>query len=270
MGSPRRPFRTIRRRCESILTRSKHTLASVQFSGRPAGRRMRSHIIVTPCVSVPMTRSRSANLGAALAEQGKVAEAEAHLRAAARDSAGSAAGAWSNLGVALARQGRTSEAIEHSSPGMIELQPTDGAARRHLGSALAMEGRAGEAIRAVRDGASAWIRPMHGRGTASAKHSTTAGKLEAAALEYEKAVQLNPSLAEARANLGNSLARLGRVGRGPRAPPAKRSASDLRIRRRATIWRSCCGGRGWSSSARQQLESGRPSGSRSRTPRAGC
>jgi hypothetical protein len=98
------------------------------------------------------------NLGVALAEQGRIAEATVHYERALVLSPGYAA-AHGNLGTALGEQGRTREAAAHLARA-IEIDPRQADAHNSLGNLCKDEGRFDDAMahyaRAIA------IRPDHG------------------------------------------------------------------------------------------------------------
>ncbi len=113
-----------------------------------------------------------------------------------------------NLGAALAEQGRLDEAISHYSEA-LRREPDYETAHIGLGAALVKQGRLDEAvahyIRALR------IRPNcevthYSLGIAL----TRQGKVDEAVVHYTKALKLNPEYAEAHNGLGVLLARQGK------------------------------------------------------------
>jgi protein O-mannosyl-transferase len=97
----------------------------------------------------PQNSRALANLGAALVQQGRAAEAEPYLRRATtiREDFPEA---QSNLGVALCMQGRLEEGVTHLERA-IALEPGYRDAYRNLGEAFGALGRRGPAARAFRE-----------------------------------------------------------------------------------------------------------------------
>jgi tetratricopeptide (TPR) repeat protein len=144
------------------------------------------------------------NLGAALADQGRIDEAIAQYSEALRLQPDYPK-ARVNLGVALAGQGRIDEAIAQFSEA-LRIKPDFPEARVNLGAALAGQGRIDEAI-----------------------------------AQYSEALRIKPDFPEARVNLGNALSRKGRIDEAiaqysealrikPDFPQARRLLIDLMSR----------------------------------------
>ncbi len=83
------------------------------------------------------------NLGLMLERQGRLNEAELHFREALRTSPGHI-DAHNNLGVLLTRLGKPEEALDHFAK-VLRLRPRDAGAHQNLGLALESLGRGGEA-----------------------------------------------------------------------------------------------------------------------------
>ena len=112
------------------------------------------------------------NLGVLLAQQGKLAEATAHLTTVLRLQP-TFVTAHNNLGLLLAQQGKLAEATAHYAEA-LRLRPDYEAAHNNLGNALAQQGKLAEAI-----------------------------------THYAKALQIQPAYAEAHYNLGLLFAQQG-------------------------------------------------------------
>jgi Flp pilus assembly protein TadD len=148
------------------------------------------------------------NLGIALGEAGRIAEAIEHFQQAIRlkpDDAGS----YNNLGLALASSGRQPEAIEQYQHA-IRLKPGYATAHNNLGNSLLNCGRVPEAIdhyqEAVRlkpDDAAAY----NNLGLAMIK----SGRLSEAIEQYHMLLRLEPGLPEAHYNVALALARTDRL-----------------------------------------------------------
>jgi Flp pilus assembly protein TadD len=113
------------------------------------------------------------NLGAALAEQGRIHEATVHYIEALRIKPGSAE-THNNLGVLLANLGKLDEAIAHYTKALHN-KPDSAETHNNLGVVFADQGRLKEAV-----------------------------------AQYNKALQLQPNYAEAHNNLGNALNLMGK------------------------------------------------------------
>lgn len=113
------------------------------------------------------------NLGASLAQQGRIDEAIAHYSEAIRIMPDFAL-SHDNLGILLGKQGRFDEAIAHFSRA-VQLNPNYAEAHNNLGSALGKQGRMDEAIH-----------------------------------EFSEALRIVPDFAEAHANLGSALVAKGK------------------------------------------------------------
>lgn len=117
--------------------------------------------------------------------------------------------AHANLGLALARDGRVAEAIVEYAEA-LRLRPQDAATQNSLGSALAQQGRHHEAISHYREAIR--LRPdlaeaHNNLGLALAEE----GKMDEALASVLRAFQLQPHAGEVRANLGTILSKLGRI-----------------------------------------------------------
>jgi len=148
------------------------------------------------------------NLGADLADQGKLADAIAEYRAALRIRPDDAK-IHGNLGIALAKQGRIDEAMAEYATA-LRIDPNCAEAHNSWGLALAAQGRLADAIaeyqaalRADPDLAEA----HNNLGTALARQ----GKIDESAAEYAEALQINPYYAEAHYNLANLMIGHGRI-----------------------------------------------------------
>jgi Flp pilus assembly protein TadD len=114
-----------------------------------------------------------------------------------------------NLGNALGQTGRTAEAIEHYHQA-LRLRPDHAQAHNNLANALARSGRMGEAIEQYHE--TLRLKPDHvgahnGLGTALA----ATGKWDQAIPHYQEALRLKPDNPEAHNNLANVLAGLGKT-----------------------------------------------------------
>jgi len=148
------------------------------------------------------------DLGNALAEQGKLAEAIQHYERALQLNPDYIA-AQNNLGLALARQGKLVEAIQHYQRA-LHAKPDYAAAHYNLGNALAAQGKPVEAIqhyeRAIQLNPD-YLEAHNNLGLALAAQ----GKLDEAIQQFERVLQLNPDDVTAHSNLGNALAARGKL-----------------------------------------------------------
>jgi tetratricopeptide (TPR) repeat protein len=148
------------------------------------------------------------NLGAVLADTGKLDEAMEHYRRSLALNPDNAE-AHNNWGLALVKQGSVDEAIAHHRRA-LELSPDDITVRIDLGVALEAKGLMDEAVDAYR-GALA-INP----GSAEAHYNLgnvlmAQGHAEEGIASYREALRVRPGYAEAHVNLGNALAARGQL-----------------------------------------------------------
>jgi len=159
---------------------------------------------------LPTDRSRAItenNLGAALHERGRDAEAATRLRRAIAIRPDYTP-AYSNLGVALRAIGEEAAAIEAYRQGLA-LAPDDSDLHYNLANVLLARGQADEAavhLRAAAAGQPDAAGTRNNLGLALYEQ----GRLADAVLEFEAAVALDPSSARAHLNLGKVLADLRR------------------------------------------------------------
>lgn len=159
---------------------------------------------------LPADRSRAiteSNLGAALHELGRDAEATTRLRRAVAIRPDYVP-AYGNLGVSLRALGEVDAAIEVYRQGLA-LAPDDGDLHYNLANALLARGRTEEAAGHLRAAA-------REQADSAGVHNNlglalyTQGRLAEAVREFELAVALDPASARAHLNLGKVLADLGR------------------------------------------------------------
>ncbi|HEY8461348.1 MAG TPA: tetratricopeptide repeat protein, partial [Blastocatellia bacterium] len=148
------------------------------------------------------------NLGAVLAETGKVKEAIIHYQAALRARPGSAS-ARNNLGAALQTAGDVEAAIDHYRQA-VKLKPDYANARYNLGNALLSVGKADEAIIHFRE--SLRLRPDDA-GAHNSLGSALAmrGNLDEAVSEFAESLRLNPENADVHVNLAYALTLQGKI-----------------------------------------------------------
>jgi tetratricopeptide (TPR) repeat protein len=114
-----------------------------------------------------------------------------------------------NLGVALAEQGRTAEAMYHYRE-VLRISPNYVDAYNNLGNALKKEGLLTEAIRIYNEALRIdpdYEKAHNNLGNALAKLNKTADAI----YHYSEALRINPEYVDAHNNLGNALAREGRT-----------------------------------------------------------
>ena len=157
-------------------------------------------------------------LGARLAQQGKLVEAEEVLRAALkRDSRSSAL--HNNLGMVLHELGRDAEAIT-SFRAALDFRPSYPIALNNLGMALAAAGQTEEAIEQYE--AAIAIQPDYPEALNNLGYvQLTLERREEALSRFDAALALRPGFAEALIGRGRTLCMLGRYGQ---AIPCYRAA----------------------------------------------
>jgi len=148
------------------------------------------------------------NLGGALGQQGKLADAIHHYQRALQITPGDA-DAQTNWGGALAQQGKLAEAAEHYQQA-LRIQPDHAAAHNNWGAALTRQGNLAEAIEHYRQAVN--IKPdyadaHYNLGGALAQQ----GKLADAIHHYQRALQITPDDADAHIHWGLALAQQGRL-----------------------------------------------------------
>jgi len=148
------------------------------------------------------------NLGVALAQQGKLAEASEHYRQALQIKPDYAEAHYS-LGVALAQQDKLAEASEHYQQA-LQIKPDYADALANLGVALAQQGKLAEAIEHYQ--LALKIRPdsaeaLNNLGVALAQRSKPAEASE----HFRQALKIKPDYAEALINLGMARAQQGKL-----------------------------------------------------------
>jgi arylsulfatase A-like enzyme/Flp pilus assembly protein TadD len=141
-------------------------------------------------------------------EQGKAAEAVAHLRRAIELHPESEK-AHTKLGIALKAQRKLGEAVQAYRQA-LRINPGYANAHNHLGLALAMSGQPAEALKHLQEAVRLepnLAQAHHNLGTALA----SLGKLDEAIGAYRRAVQIDPEYVEAHTHLGLALATTGRT-----------------------------------------------------------
>jgi len=152
-----------------------------------------------------------ANLGAALAAQGRIDAAVAHFERALALKP-DFADAHNNLGTVLAVQGRIIDAVPHFERALA-LKPDFADAHNNLGNALKEQGR-------IIDAVAHYERAIALKPDFADAHSNlgdalkTQGRIDAAVAHCERALVLNPNHVNAHNNLGNALVAQGRIDDG--------------------------------------------------------
>ena len=180
--------------------------------------RLWTHALAT----YPQTSMAQNNLGAVLADQGKLAEAIEHYQRALQIRPENVE-ALNNLGVALARQGKLAEASDPFKQA-LQNRPDYAEAHTNWGVALAQQGKLAEAIeqheRALK------IRPEYAEALNNLGVALeNQGKLAEAGDHYRQAVRVKPDYALAHYNWGNALAQQGKL---PEASEHYHQALQLR------------------------------------------
>jgi protein O-mannosyl-transferase len=154
----------------------------------------------------PQSSSAEHNLGWALADQGKLAEAIDHYRHALQIKPNYAQVNY-RWGIALARQGKLAEAIEHYQQA-LRLKPDYADAHNNWGNALARQGKLVEAIQHYQQ-------VLHVRPDYALAHYNWGvvlaqqGKLAEAIEHYQQALRFKPDYADAHFNWGLALIQQG-------------------------------------------------------------
>jgi tetratricopeptide (TPR) repeat protein len=151
------------------------------------------------------------DLGDALLQQGKTAEAIAEFRAAIHINPSYSAAHY-NLGVALLGLGRTEEAIAEFRTA-IQINPAYAKAHNNLGIALLRQGKSAEAM----DEYAAALKADPAEADAHynlANAFLDQGRTQEAVAEYGESLRLNPAYPDAQNNLGTALVQQGRTEEG--------------------------------------------------------
>jgi tetratricopeptide (TPR) repeat protein len=162
----------------------------------------------------PQNARAHSNLGIALVEAGRSAEAINHFAEAVRLEPRNAA-AHLNLCDTLVSLDRAGEAL---APGeaAVEIEPRSAGAHAALARALAALGRTGEAISHYEEARRLQPAAHIAAGLAAAyqklgNESASRGDFRAAITHYQQALSVDPDYVPARANLGNALLVSGRM-----------------------------------------------------------
>ncbi|MDE3083758.1 MAG: tetratricopeptide repeat protein [Verrucomicrobiota bacterium] len=147
------------------------------------------------------------NLGTALFDAGRFAEAISHFQEAMRLKADYLL-VRNNIGNALFRLGRAKEAIDQYQE-LLRLKPDDAAAHENLGNTFLQMGRMDEAVGQYEEVLK--LKP----GSAEAHDSLgnallLSGRMEEAMNRYQEALRLEPDSAKIHYDFGTALARTGR------------------------------------------------------------
>jgi protein O-mannosyl-transferase len=155
------------------------------------------------------------NLGEALIAGGRAEEAEPHILEALRLRPDFAK-AHVDLASALIRRGRIDDAESHYRAALL-IQPDNAEAQYGLGGILAMRGRMQEAIPHFQEGLPYLLEKVKRSPDSVDGHYNLGtvyammGRVDDAIVQFKEAVRLRPEDAEARVNLGTALAARGRV-----------------------------------------------------------
>src|SRR2546425_1211601 len=157
----------------------------------------------------PKTSLARNNLGAALAQRGKFAEAIDHFQEALRIRP-NFANAYNNWGLALAQQGKLAEAIDRFEQA-LRIKPNFALAHNNWGLALTQQGKLAEASDPFQQALP--IQPDY----AQAHNNwglalTQQGKLAEAIDHYQQALHIQPDFANAYNNLRVALDQQGQPG----------------------------------------------------------
>lgn len=180
-----------------------HVLRSLRASPDERLRQYRDFV-----AAQPEAAPAHAMLGAALAREGRHAEAVDALREALRRDP-RLAEAQARLADVLAEQGRDAEALE-AYRALVRLAPDNADAHFNLGVVLARRRDSAQAMAAWRE--TLRLQPAHlPARLALADALATAGRLADAQAIYQAALQTAPESAEAHNDYGSLLARQGRL-----------------------------------------------------------
>jgi len=117
--------------------------------------------------------------------------------------------AHDNLGIALHDRGRAAEAMAQYQAA-LQIRPDEAEVHNNLGVALRDAGRAGEAIAQYREALR--LQPDYAEADNNLGNALVAtGRPAEAIIHYQEALRLNPGYAKAHNNLGSALQRLGRI-----------------------------------------------------------
>ena len=167
---------------------------------------------IEPCRKALRFRANNADphrdLGAALTQTGKIDEGIRELREALRINPHDGV-AHHDLGLALIKSGKIDDAIQsfHES---IRINPNSVAAHTNLGVALAEKGKLKEAVAAQTKALR--IDPQHPEARFNlAVTLQSQGKFDEAAAQYREVLRMTPDNYKARCNLGFSLFEQGKI-----------------------------------------------------------
>ncbi len=148
------------------------------------------------------------NLGAALREQGQLAEAVTQYQQALRIKPDYAE-AHNNLGAALREQGQLAEAVTQCQEA-LRLKPDFAEAHNNLGNALWEQGQLAEAVARYQEALR--LNPDYAEAHSNLGNALKEqGRLAEAVAQCREALRLEPDYAEAHLNLGNALKDQGQL-----------------------------------------------------------
>jgi len=148
------------------------------------------------------------NLGAALANEGRIDEALVHDQEAARIRPDFAT-ARLNLGLALFQKGRIDEAIPEFRSA-VRLDPESGDARLNLGAVLAMKGKVAEALAELQEAARLLPGDVLAQYNLGLAHQALGHSGEAIGA-FTRALSIDPGHADSLFGLATELAKSGRA-----------------------------------------------------------
>ncbi len=148
------------------------------------------------------------NAANALVRLGRLEDAIGHFQAALHLQP-AYFDAHTNLGETLLRAGRIPEAVKEYATA-VRLEPDLPEAHYNLGNALARAGRGPDAVRQLQ--AALRLRPDYSEAYNNLGNlRLRSGRMDEAMTNYAAAIRANPANAEARLNLGGALAKLNRL-----------------------------------------------------------
>ena len=156
----------------------------------------------------PLSWMAHNNLGAVLADEGRLEEALSHYSKALQLNA-THPEIHNNLGNAFAKLGRFHQAEIHYLQA-LQINPEYAKAHNNLGNLLATQGRLDEAVNHFSEALR--LRPDYAEAHSNLGNVlATQGKFDEAMDHYLAALRIKPDYAQAHYNLGNTLALMGRL-----------------------------------------------------------
>jgi tetratricopeptide (TPR) repeat protein len=156
----------------------------------------------------PLSWMAQNNLGAVLADEGRLEEALNHYSKALQLNA-SHPEIHNNLGNVLAKLGKFNEAEAHYLKA-LQIEPEYAKAHNNLGNLLATQGRLAEATNHFSEALR--LRPDYAEAHSNLGNVLASqGKFDEAMDQYSEALRIKPDNAQTHYNLGNTLAIMGRL-----------------------------------------------------------